>query len=470
MPAGSLGSSAPPSDPANNSCSCYSHNMSQSSTRTARPHADPSSHGLEAADNASDPVIECIPPDVNADFKSRMLLRMLRLVVTSTSRRKVQRFFACVIMCTAVVRIFKTKNLIIFLPSHGGGRARAVHHITSTMPNDCFSSGINQIAPSWCLDTSGTARFIGASSNNGVRLTKNGTVAEKKYRNRLGFEKCLANKHIVLIGDSRVRYQYMMLAYFLKTGQWMKCQDYNSLPVNYTFSPGCYIIDERGHVWNDWYRNSNELLQQNTTQQELCDCSRDKIFNPDTTTENRYLRRHTPFGLVQVTYLQNFKDQVKFHAEFPPFSEFSTTNRTDNDVHRCDPGLCSHPYTNVSDTKTTLLEVVPMLRPTHVFANTGWNHNLHDAQFGCVLDLFRSQNPSIEAAFVITHPMTKNKKKKGDSLPEQGCNSSVFDRMTSTSGLPRSWFWDSMHLLSIANQEFNHMMLDKICGGLDLQV
>ena len=33
------------------------------------------------------------------------------------------------------------------------------------------------------------------------------------------FESCLAYKHVVLIGDSRVRYQYMALAYFLKTGK-----------------------------------------------------------------------------------------------------------------------------------------------------------------------------------------------------------------------------------------------------------
>jgi hypothetical protein len=284
----------------------------------------------------------------------------------------------------------------------------------------------------------------------------------------------LANKHIVLIGDSRVRYQYMNLAHFLTTGHWMKCKDYDSLAsVNYTFSPSCYLIDHEASgpknsiSWNDWYSKSTKDLQQNTTQEELCDCHRPNPFKPERTNENRYLRRHTTFGLVQVTYIQNFDDKLKFHAEFPPFSDVSTTNGTD--VRRCKPGMCSHPFTNVTDTKTALLEVLPLLQPTHVFASTGWAHNLKDPGLGCALDTFRNQNPSVEAAFVITHPMGRSKGQK-PTVPEQGCNSSFLDRITPTIGVPHSWFWDNVHLLSIVNQEFNHMMLDKICGGLDIQV
>ena len=344
------------------------------------------------------------------------------------------------------------------------------HYITSTMSDDCVSSGKNQIAPSWCLDTSGTPRFIGAGSDD-IHRTKDGTVAEKKYRNHAGFEKCLANKHIIIMGDSRVRYQYMALAHFLKTGQWMKCADYDSLLVNHTVSPSCFLINEHLHqpiTWSDWYISSTKLLQHNTKQQELCDCRRETAFDPKTTNENRYLRRHTPFGLVQVTFLQNFNNELKFHGDFPPFSEFSLpTNRTN---HRCSPGLCSHPFTYISDTKTAMAEVVPMLRPTHVFVDVGWDQDLDDKEFGCVLDRFRRQNPGHEAAFVITHPGTRvttrlRRPFRGDSLPEQGCNASVFDRFTPTNGLPNSWFSDDVHLLSIVNQEFNHMMLDKICGG-----
>ena len=88
------------------------------------------------------------------------------------------------------------------------------------MSDDCISSGKNQIAPSWCLDTSGTPQFVGAGSDD-IHHTKNDTVAEKKYRNRAGFEKCLANKHIVLIDDSHVHYQYVAVADILSQIQSM---------------------------------------------------------------------------------------------------------------------------------------------------------------------------------------------------------------------------------------------------------
>ena len=113
-----------------------------------------------------------------------------------------------------------------------------------------------------------------------------------------------------------------------------------------------------------------------------------------------------------------------------------------------------------------------MLRPTHVFAQVGWGQYLDNKEFGCVLDSFCRQNPGVEAAFVITHPEmraswdTHLRRHQGDSLPEQGCNASIFDRSTSTIGVPNSWFLDHIHVQSIVNQEFNHMMLDKICGRL----
>ena len=39
-----------------------------------------------------------------------------------------------------------------------------------------------------------------------------------------GFEQCLANKTVVFIGESRVRFQYMHLGLMLKTGKFMNCQ------------------------------------------------------------------------------------------------------------------------------------------------------------------------------------------------------------------------------------------------------
>ena len=40
-----------------------------------------------------------------------------------------------------------------------------------------------------------------------------------------GYNECLASKTVVFIGDSRVRYQYMHLASYLKTKKFMKCMN-----------------------------------------------------------------------------------------------------------------------------------------------------------------------------------------------------------------------------------------------------
>ena len=59
---------------------------------------------------------------------------------------------------------------------------------------------------------------------------------------------CLANKTIVFIGDSRVRYQYMNLAYFLMSSRFMRCDDHPTCKKGLTQpDKDCYLIgDGRG--------------------------------------------------------------------------------------------------------------------------------------------------------------------------------------------------------------------------------
>ena len=71
--------------------------------------------------------------------------------------------------------------------------------------------GRNKLAQSWCLDSTGTARYTDQTTN----ITDE--AIEKVYWTRHGVEQCLADLSIVMIGDSRVRYQYMALVAFLRT-------------------------------------------------------------------------------------------------------------------------------------------------------------------------------------------------------------------------------------------------------------
>lgn len=135
---------------------------------------------------------------------------------------------------------------------------------------------IHQLPVQWCMDDNGTPRYIGnvkldALSNNNIR----------RY-NYQGFEKCLANKTIVFVGDSRVRYQFMSLDVgFLKKKSFMKCSDYASLPSSnssFTSDDDCYLIDYEHHKvmaandWTSWYVESTKMIGSNVTQQSLCDC------------------------------------------------------------------------------------------------------------------------------------------------------------------------------------------------------
>jgi hypothetical protein len=94
--------------------------------------------------------------------------------------------------------------------------AQVISHQQHELKN-CTSN--NKLAPSWCRDDDGTARFVGDAEADG-----NGIV-HKMHCDWKGFEQCLANKTVLFIGDSRVRHQFMALADFLKAGEWMKCQD-----------------------------------------------------------------------------------------------------------------------------------------------------------------------------------------------------------------------------------------------------
>ena len=326
---------------------------------------------------------------------------------------------------------------------------------------NCAMIPDNQAKYDWCTDISTeTPRFIGGNNYDGIPR-KSTTV--KAYRTFKGFQHCMAHKHVILIGDSRVRYQYMSLVDYLMTAEWLHCQDYNvATRMNETVSPHCFIIHHdrkygKRMTWNDWYALSSALLH------DVCDCHRDTKFDPVSTYENRYARIRSPFGPISITYLQNFQNSVKFHAEFPPFASL-TGNCT---ASHCQPGLCNQPTRLELNTSETLLKIVPKLRPTHVFAQTGWDHYMGDtpATFGCLLERFKQENPGVHA-FAISHYWERDAKRV-TRVPQHGCNASVFDRLAPSYRTPKSWYWDNKHVLSILNQEMNHQLLDHICGPLN---
>ena len=113
----------------------------------------------------------------------------------------------------------------------------------------------------WALESSGTMRLLPPESYTSAR------AHGKLYRTLAGYQKTLANKHIVLIGDSRVRYQYMSLVHFLISDRWLRCRDYEDIATHPSHNSSlttihnhhqadsdCFLI-ARGtnQSWNEWY-------------------------------------------------------------------------------------------------------------------------------------------------------------------------------------------------------------------------
>ena len=232
----------------------------------------------------------------------------------------------------------------------------------------------------WALDVNGTMRYLG----DGLLFDIDGDTSGKMYRTFAGYQKTLANKHVVLIGDSRVRYQYLSLVHFLNNGHWLRCRDYDAIPgpENFTSNgkdPDCDLIDDALKVsWPEWFKSSSIRLN------DTCDCSRQEPYSAPDIFDNRYFSMSSPYGPIQITFLVSYIDLVKFHDAFPPLSWEPKPGHTPT---FCKPGDCSHPASVSLTTGEALLEIVPKLNPTHVFANTGWQHDegKNAEKFGCVL-------------------------------------------------------------------------------------
>mmetsp|Transcript_7090 Transcript_7090/g.19810 ORF Transcript_7090/g.19810 Transcript_7090/m.19810 type:complete len:238 (+) Transcript_7090:32-745(+) len=167
--------------------------------------------------------------------------------------------------------------------------------------NSCINDTV--VPRNWCLDSNSVPRYVG----------KEEWPPKVIYHySHTGYDKCLANKTVVLIGDSRVRYQFMHLASFLNRKEYMKCEDYNTFTSNATSpSKECYLIEHEhrsflstSNLWTSWYKQSTDMISSNrsdreeTSQQKaLCDCYRPSPFVPELTYENRFLVRSTPHHL-----------------------------------------------------------------------------------------------------------------------------------------------------------------------------
>lgn len=356
---------------------------------------------------------------------------------------------------------------------HFGSLSNSKHDPTFITSVKCRI--VDNLPLGWCLDDNHVPRYLGKVIIANTSITAE-TAFDVLHYTHAGFEKCLAKKTVVFIGESRTRYQFMHLSSFLKSEKFMKCPDRAAYDptVNSRGDDECLAINEQAApdlIWNSWYKTTSHMLRSNISNQStssavriqdaLCDCFREDGSNKKNWYENRYVKRHTPYGEINLIHLQNFANEIRMGEDFPPFKPFYLNAS----LHRCMPGECgrygkgdSKNYWegNLND---TLWNIVPALKATHVYANPGWSWR---TDVSCLFEAFNNQHPGIIANY-LSHPANGEGVLDPTQKMECDVDIHILDRTTISSNVPGTWYWDRAHVLSILNEEFNHQMIKKIC-------
>ena len=333
------------------------------------------------------------------------------------------------------------------------------HHEQPLLVDKVRCTPSRKLPDGWCFDDEQVPRYFRARG-----LESDGTLT---YHTHAGYSRCLANKNLLFIGDSRVRYQYMHLASYLKSGgAFMQCGD--TSPVA---DKECYLIHEKMYNhrlssdgWKEWYKNTTEMLNEEGRQTSICDCDRPLDSFPLFTHENRFTTTRTPHGDINLIYLQSYQDLIRIHRGFPPFAA-GPSFRTESP---CVPGYCdSLEDAYVGNLTSTLDTIIPLLGVTHAFVNPGWEH-LFPSQFELSCDLLEVQtmHPGVRIHLVSHPPQRKRRNSNHPEFHSLKCGVDVLDRTSPTVGVPKRWYWDENHVLGVLNREYNQLLVDKVCPGV----
>jgi hypothetical protein len=106
----------------------------------------------------------------------------------------------------------------------------------------------------------------------------------------------LADKHLVMMGDSLMRYQYMSLVYALKFEKLVKDKGSED-----------FCIEKTWPSWIDYFNKTNTMLRP----QEQCDCFRPQAFDYHKFFENRYYNDEAK--KLKITYIWYTGGHIQGH-------------------------------------------------------------------------------------------------------------------------------------------------------------
>lgn len=168
------------------------------------------------------------------------------------------------------------------------------------------------------------------------------------------------NKHVVFVGDSVSRYQYLNMAYHLTHREAPNFQFFAGAFLNHLQHQRREPKHNYFDGWTKYYNETNRILQTNRSS-EVCDCYRLECCSD--TVENRFFE--VPGTNTHLTNIQWMKWSFKGH--------WSPSNGYPIDA-KCAAGSCAPPFAweiDRTDTSRLISEVVMKLKPTptHVMFN-----------------------------------------------------------------------------------------------------
>ncbi len=281
----------------------------------------------------------------------------------------------------------------------------------------------------------------------------------------------LRDIHIVMIGDSLMRYQYLSLAYRLRHGVW-----FNESLWHYNLvKQGTFKSPLNDGLWGEFLLHSNNVLHP----LELCDCYRQPL--PFDVVENRYY--YDPLLNNSVVYLNAFghwrrpmKGRILPHQVHEEWMNRSSIFRTNAFRERMNL------VWNYSDWADTILNYVRYLnpRPTYIVMNAGiWKHRFcvsRHSKNGTMPLLNNNQATSLsndtknlqramelvpEFQFVWR---TTTFDEKGES-PEFECDDVMCQLLPTcvnvsfTQSIKSAMYWDPVHFLEPVYRLLNEIML-----------
>jgi hypothetical protein len=274
------------------------------------------------------------------------------------------------------------------------------------------------------------------------------------------------NLHIVMIGDSLMRYQYMSLVYRLRHGIWFDSSKWH-YDISYvpTFDDGFH---PKSSMWEEFYFHSSQLLQP----YEICDCYRRrsplmKASLTDRPIENRYY--YDPTNNNSVVFLQ-ILDQIWFQGRILPYNTNGTMNdKQKRQVFEGYRSFSSMPivwsYTNWAD---LIRNHLPMLQPQpeYVVLNSG----RHPHRFGLndgvlskeTTQLVKAMNEMTQYKYAwrtTTYDVEHNGKSTQADMVMceqlQYCINVAFTR-----DVQQKYYWDFSHFKEPVYRIINEAMLD----------